>query len=131
MSFEESLRQIVNRYGLTLVLTFGSYNTDRFTDKSDLDIGYVPQITLHSNQQLALMRDFIRLFERDGIDLVDLSRANPLLLYEVARNSQILYEEDNSYLNFKMKASARYADTRFLREQRREHLNYLFKETRR
>ena len=128
MSFEPSVRQIVQDYDLVLLVTFGSYKTERFTDRSDIDIGYVPRTPLDARKQLGLMGDLVLLFKRDRIDLVDLSRTNPLLLYEVACNSHVLYEEDDSYLKFKLKASARYADTKFLRQQRKEYLNSLIRE---
>ena len=128
MSFEQSVRKIITNYDLVLLVTFGSYKTERFTDRSDIDIGYVPRAPLDARKKLGLMGDLVLLFKRDRIDLVDLSRANPLLLYEVACNSHVLYEEDDSYLKFKLKASARYADTKFLRQQRKEYLNSLIRE---
>ncbi|HBN96943.1 MAG TPA: nucleotidyltransferase domain-containing protein [Firmicutes bacterium] len=129
MSFEQSVRQIVQDYDLVLLVTFGSYKTERFTDRSDIDVGYVSRSPLDVREQLGLLGDLVVLFKRDGIDLVDLSRANPLLLYEVASNSRVLYEEEDSYLKFKLKASARYADTKFLRQLRKEYLNSLIRET--
>lgn len=128
MSFEQSVRKIITNYDLVLLVTFGSYKTERFTDRSDIDIGYVPRTPLNARKKLGLLGDLVLLFKRDRIDLVDLSRANPLLLYEVACNSHVLYEEDDSYLKFKLKASARYADTKFLRQQRKEYLNSLIRE---
>lgn len=125
MFFNKSLQQIARSYDFTLLVSFGSYNTDRFTAESDIDLGYLSKTALDASQQLALMQDFISLFGRDKIDLVDLSIASPLLLYEVACNSQVLYEEDDSYLKFKLRASARYADTKWLRQQRRAYLNDL------
>lgn len=125
MFFNKSLQQIARSYDFTLLVSFGSYNTDRFTAESDIDLGYLSKTALDASQQLALMQDFISLFGRDKIDLVDLSIASPLLLYEVACNSQVLYEEDDSYLKFKLRASARYADTKWLRKKRRAYLNDL------
>lgn len=124
----DGLGRIIEDYDLALLLTFGSINTDRFTGKSDIDIGYLSRTSLEPAKQLALLGDLVRLFGRDRVDLVDLSRANPLLLYEVAYNSKVLHEENDSYLKFKLKASARYADTKFLREQRKNYLNDLLTE---
>jgi len=44
-------------------------------------------------------------------------------MFEVATNGKVLYEENDSFLRFKLKASARYADTGHLRRMRREYLN--------
>lgn len=35
------LNDIVDKYNLCLLLAFGSYNTDRFTEKSDIDLAYL------------------------------------------------------------------------------------------
>jgi predicted nucleotidyltransferase len=114
---------IVEKYNISLLVTFGSFNTERFTEESDIDVAYISKTSLDSEQEMQLLCDLILYFQRDKIDLVNLSKAVPLLMYEIACNSQVLYEEDDSYLRFKMKASARYADTKFLRDMRREYLN--------
>lgn len=52
MSFEQSVRQIVQDYDLVLLVTFGSYKTERFTDRSDID---VPRSPLDVGEQLGLL----------------------------------------------------------------------------
>jgi len=116
------LNDIINKYNLKLLLIFGSYNTGRFTKQSDIDLAYLSGRILEFNEEMELMRDIIIYFGRDGIDLVNLRKADPLLSYQIACNSKVLYEEDNSYMLFKMKASAMYADTKHLRELRRNFL---------
>lgn len=90
-------------------MTFGSYNTERYTKDSDIDVGFISKVTPDMDQKLNLLTDIIFFFGRDGIDLVDLSIGTPLLLYEIACESNVLYEENDSYLRFKVKAGARYA----------------------
>lgn len=116
------LSDIVSKYNLNLLLTFGSYNTDRFTKYSDIDLAYLSGRSLEVEEEMELLRDMIIYFERDGIDLVNLKKADPLLSFQIACNSKVLYEEDNSYMMFKMKASAMYADTKHLRDLRRNFL---------
>lgn len=128
MSFEAELTQIINQYDLILLVSFGSYQTGRFTAKSDIDLAYQARVTLHSEQQLDLLSALVALFKRDRIDLVDLARANPLLLYEVACSGQVFYEEEDAYLRFQLKAWARYAETKFLRQKRRAYLDSLANE---
>jgi urease accessory protein UreH len=65
----------------------------------------------------------IFIFHRDRIDLVDLNKASPLLMLEIATKGRVLYEEKDGFLRFKLKASARYADTRKLRRLRQDYLN--------
>ncbi|MFA6808487.1 MAG: nucleotidyltransferase domain-containing protein [Eubacteriales bacterium] len=123
MSRYIELTDIINKYNLYLLVTFGSYNTEKFHKESDIDVAYLAKEVLSTQQEYELLHDIVLYFKRDKIDLVNLSKAVPLLLYEIACNSQVLYEENNSYLNFKLKASARYADTKFLRDLRRDYLN--------
>ena len=117
------LEEIVKKYNLKLVLTFGSYGTERFGTHSDIDIAYESDREISMDEQMLLLSDLILYFKRDKIDMVNLKNAGPLLLYEVACNSRVVFEVDNSYLKFKLKASSRYADTRFLREARKLWLN--------
>jgi predicted nucleotidyltransferase len=120
-----SLNKIVEKYNIQLLLTFGSFNTDRFTRQSDIDVGFLSKRDLSIDEESALLGDLIMYFKRDKIDLVNLLKTVPLLLYEIACNSRVLYEEDNSYLRIKLKASSRYADTKFLRDLRREYIEQL------
>lgn len=118
------LTALTAKYQLRLLLTFGSYGTDRFTSESDLDVAYDASADLSLDDQHALLMDLIRYFQRDRIDLVDLKRAGPLLAYEIACHGKPLYQvEPDGFLKFKLKASARYADTRHLRQARKVWLN--------
>ncbi|NSW92053.1 MAG: nucleotidyltransferase domain-containing protein [Firmicutes bacterium] len=116
------LNDIVAKYNLYLLLTFGSYNTDRFTENSDIDLAYLSNRRLNVEEEMELLKDMVVYFKRDGIDLVNLTKADPLLAFQIACNSKVLYEENNSFILFKMKASAIYADTKHLRVLRRKFL---------
>jgi predicted nucleotidyltransferase len=116
------LAEIIKKYDLNLLLVFGSYNTERFTADSDIDVGFLSKADLNLDQEMNLLEDLVRFFKRDQVDLVNLKKAVPLLMYEIACNSRVFYDEDNNYLKFKIKASARYADTKFLRDARRKYL---------
>lgn len=117
------LEEIVRKYNIELMITFGSYGSDRFRVDSDIDIAFQPNYDLSSQEELSLLYDLMVYFRRDRIDLVNLVKADPLLLYEIACNGKPAYEKRDSFLRFKLKASARYADTKFLRDARRQWLN--------
>lgn len=118
-----ALEELVKKYHLRLLLTFGSYGTERFGKDSDIDVAYESLPELSRDEEISLLSDLILYFKRDKIDLVNLKKAEPLLLFEIARRSHVLYETEDSFLNFKMRASFRYADTGFLRKARRVWLN--------
>lgn len=121
-----NIKELVKKYDLLLLLTFGSYGTDRFNRNSDIDVGYLSKRTLSIDEEMQLLHDLVMLFNRDKIDLVNLKKALPLLIYEIACKSNVLYEENNSYIQFKMRASARYADTQILRDARRKYIEEQF-----
>jgi predicted nucleotidyltransferase len=117
------LMPLIKKYDINLLLTFGSYQTERFTKDSDIDLAYLAKRNFGPEEELQLLNDFILLYRRDRIDLVNLEKASPLLMYETATHGRVLYEENDSFLRFKLKASARYADTEHLRRMRRSYLN--------
>lgn len=114
---------VIKEYDLILLLAFGSYGTERFTQGSDIDLAYQARHPLSPDEELRLLRDMIFIFHRDRIDLVNLNKASPLLMLEIATKGRVLYEEKDGFLRFKLKASARYADTRKLRRLRQDYLN--------
>lgn len=117
------LKSIIKKYKIILLVTFGSFNTERFTSNSDIDIAFKSKKPLSVHDKLNLINDLAGYFKRDNIDLIDIKNAEPLLLYEIACKGNILYEEDHSFLNFKLYASFRYADTKHLRKARKKHLD--------
>jgi len=116
------IKDIANKHRLRLLIVFGSYGTKRYTKDSDIDLGYLSEAPLQPEEEINLLRDLIFYFKKDRIDLVNLDKANPLLLYEAASQGRILYGSEEDFLRFKIKAFARYAETKFLREKRREYL---------
>ena len=117
------ISEIVSKYNLKLLLTFGSYNTERYRPDSDIDVAYLSHDKLDVDRELQLLNDIALYFRKDRIDLVNLEKAVPLLMYEIANGATALYEENDSFMRFKLKAWARYADTKHLREKRRLYLN--------
>jgi predicted nucleotidyltransferase len=118
-----NIMPLIKKYDINLLLAFGSYQTERFTKDSDIDLGYLAKRDFSLEEELQFLKDLVLLYRRDQIDLVDLVKASPLLMYETATHGRVLYEENDSFLRFKLKASARYADTEHLRRMRRNYLN--------
>jgi predicted nucleotidyltransferase len=114
---------LIKKYDIHLLLAFGSYQTERFTKDSDIDLGYLAKRDFSPEEELQLLKDLIMLYRRDRIDLVNVGKTSPLLMYEIATHGRVLYEENDSFLRFKLKASARYADTGHLRRLRQNYLD--------
>ena len=79
--------------------------------ESDFDIAYRSKKDLSGKEIIDLNCDFIDFFHCDRIDLVDLKKDNPLLKYEIAQNSKLLYGEEIDYLKFKALAFRKYVDS--------------------
>jgi hypothetical protein len=89
-------------------------------------MAYLAKRNFSPDEELQLLKDFILLYRRDRIDLVNLEKASPLLMFETATHGRVIYEENDNFLRFKLKASARYADTAHLRRMRQADLNKEF-----
>lgn len=117
------LAGIAEKYDLKLLVVFGSHGTACQTKSSDVDLGFCSGSFLAPEQLLELMTDLAVHFQTSEVDLVDLDRAVPLLAYEIACKGRVLHERKNAFLLFKLKASARYIDTKHLRVQRKQFLD--------
>lgn len=49
------LEEIIRKYNLKLLLTFGSYGTERFGIHSDIDIAYESNREIPMNEQMLLL----------------------------------------------------------------------------
>ncbi len=109
----QKIKNIAKKYDLNLLLLFGSQAKDKkFLHKeSDFDIAYRSKKDLSGKEIIDLNCDFIDFFHCDRIDLVDLKKDNPLLKYEIAQNSKLLYGEEIDYLEFKALAFRKYVDS--------------------
>lgn len=110
-----ALVPIYARSDVRLLVLFGSYATGNTTDSSDVDIGILRDTVGIED----LLPDLMRYLKTDRVDLVDLSRASPLLCMAVARSGNVLYQRHTSeFASFSSLALRRYEDTRKLRDLR-------------
>lgn len=111
------VRDLAPTEGLDLVVLFGSTATDPRSAR-DLDLAV----------RGSASPDMVRLTNRLGValgrsdvDLVDLRRADPLLLWIVAEEGVLLYEsEAGAFTRFASYAARRFFDTRKFRELERQ-----------
>lgn len=103
---------------IELVVLFGSVATGVSRAESDLDVAVRGGGPL---DLVALTNRLSQLLHTDAVDVVDLSRASPLLMMEVARGGRLLYERAaGSYAAFCSLAHRRYVDAAKLRLAQRE-----------
>ena len=87
----EELKVLAERYGLKLIVLFGSQVRGRTHAESDVDEAVLPEKPLSPTRRLELWGALCQAFGAD-IDLTSLEHAGPLLLYHVARDGKLLYE---------------------------------------
>lgn len=110
------IKTLAEKYGLSLVLLFGSQATGVLHPKSDVDIA-----VLSKNQidMLSLTMDFYDLFNREDVEVVNLGTASPTSMYVVVRDGKLLYENEvGAFLKWKLYGIWVWLDTAWLRRLR-------------
>ena len=130
LSLEEiksRLAPLFDREDLQFAVLFGSYGTDKVHAHSDIDLGFLFENPV---DMVELTNLVIRLLRNDGVDVVDLRRASPLMKFAAIRNGRLLYEKRSGlYDTFLSLAFRMYVDTRKLRDAQRASIR-IFLESR-
>jgi len=114
---KDQVREIGEKFGLKLILLYGSYAKGTQTELSDLDIAVMGKKPLDFNVHIKLYGEFSGVFgdiKRD-LDVQLLERKDPLFLYQVAKNSQLFYGTTFDYNEFRAYAFRAYRDSKDLR----------------
>ena len=109
-----------------LLVLFGSRAKDSAIDRSNWDIVVqsVPS-TYRGFQQLVLQDEIAHILglSSDEMDLVNLRYCSPLLAFAVAKEGQLIYENESAaFHRFQVRAAKMYADTAKLRKLQNTYL---------
>jgi uncharacterized protein len=117
------ITEFAKKYGLSLVVLFGSHATGHTHKGSDVDIAFLPVQPLTTPQEIQINYELTLICKTDRIDSVNLRYAHPLLLKEIADQGKILYENTGTeFAELEIYALRRYQEARLLYEIRREKL---------
>ena len=107
-----------------LVILFGSSATGTAGSHSDADVAVLADHILSLRELGEISHDIAEELHvsEDKIDIVDLSRASPLLQYEIATQGKLLHGDNADFVRFKVLAWKRYMDTAKLRRIRAQSL---------
>lgn len=109
---ERALGEIARRYGITLVLQFGSSVTGKTHPRSDIDLAIQRAgAWLSFREHAELVHELQALFPNE-IDLAFLNRADPLLLKKVTEECRLLYGDPRDLQRLRIYAFKRYQDHR-------------------
>ena len=115
-SKKAAIAEIAKKHDLNLVVLFGSQATGRVHPKSDIDIAVLgPQDV----DRFALASELDGIFQRDDAEVVVLNDATPTMMYVVARDGNVLYEDiAGRFASWKLFAMREWRDTDWLRALR-------------
>lgn len=121
---KQKIDEIAEKYGLRLVLLFGSQVLEKYLNKeSDFDVAYLPKKPLDFEKDYHLNYEFTLVFGNDRVDTVDLSRAKPLLFYGIFRDSQTLFQENALvFPRYRAYAFKKYIESKPLYELKFRHI---------
>ena len=123
---EENIKDIAEKYGLKLLLLFGSRAKDEkyIREDSDFDIAYLSEKDLDANREIELNCDLINIFGSDKVDLVNIKKAQPLLLFAITNDCKVLFEKTFFiFSSLRVCAFRRYIDTKPFYEEKFIHLH--------
>lgn len=115
---QQTLDTIRANHNLRLILLHGSQMDMLRHAESDIDVAVLRDQDKPPFRYLKLIDELIEAFDSDRIDLVDLTHADPLLLYAVTKNCLLLSGEAGDLDELTRKAFLRYGDYRaYLNEE--------------
>lgn len=117
---QKELAEIKEKYGLRLLILFGSRVSGKLHKESDYDIAYLSRRVLTFEDEGRLISDLMKIVETSDerlINLVNIREAGPLLLKEIFREHQVLFKEKgDTYQAYKIYSIKNYLDSRSLFE---------------
>lgn len=119
---KELIVQVCQKFGVKILLAFGSQVEGRTHSESDLDLAFLGRKL--SFEELAQFNpELQKIFGEEKIDTVYLLPLNPLILKRIFDNHLILYLEDRFlYHTLSSYAIKSYLETKFLRENLKNRL---------
>lgn len=102
-SRQKEIVNIAHKFGLSLVVQFGS-SLEKGGIKhseSDIDIAFLPTNKISLQDKVKIQSELAQLYNvfEDKIDLVDLTKSDSLLVFQIASKSHILHDTDQHQFN--------------------------------
>lgn len=97
-------------HDLRLILLHGSHVGTLIHPESDIDIAVLRDQKKPPFHYINLVSDLMEAFDSDHVDLVDLTHADPLLLFAATKNCQLLSGNEADLANLQKLAFHRYND---------------------
>lgn len=122
------IAKLAEKYGLTMVVLFGSQATGHTHKKSDVDVGYLASRDFDYAEQYAITEALMQLFRHPDVELVNLDKVSPELKKQVADHAIILFDKTGSLFDiFSIHANRLYMETKPLRVYREKYVKDFLK----
>lgn len=110
---KKAAEAIAKKHGLSFVALFGSQATGRTHAKSDIDIAV---LGFKEVDRIKIANELDKILQRDDTEVVILNDATPTMMYVVARDGKVLYENGaGRFTAWKLYAMREWRDTAWLR----------------
>ncbi len=86
-ALKPQIKELAERYGLSLVVLFGSQATGATHPKSDVDIAVLSTQTFDRDKR---HDGFWDIFKRDDVEMVNMGTASPTMMYVLIRDGKAL-----------------------------------------
>ncbi len=106
------LTEAAEAHGVDLVVAFGSRTRNQVHSRSDLDLAVGFRSDRSLDDRIALQIAMERAFPDHEVDLVELRRADPLLLRKIFETPVLLFGEPIRFVQARLLAFHRYEDYR-------------------
>jgi len=112
-------RKIAQKYGLELILLFGSQASGKTYKGSDFDVAYLSKKELSLEKEAELIVELAPIFGSENIDLVNLRKTPPLLFYAIFKDCKVLFEATPLLFdNLRAYSFKKYIETKVLYEEK-------------
>jgi len=127
---KEKIEQIAQKYSLEMLLLFGSQISGKTHKESDYDIAYLSEMDFSIEDEGRLIIDLLPIVEgRDEriINLVNIKKTTPLILYAMTAHAQILYEKDTvTFAQLRAYAFKKYIEMKPMYKERERRMQKQF-----
>ena len=123
-SQKKDIAVIAKKYSLRLLVLFGSQARGDAYKKSDIDIAYAADQTIDITEENRMALELYSVFGTAKLDMVNLAKADPLLLKRITEEGIALYEANASFFNnLYLYAMNAYRESKMLRDLRQYLVN--------
>lgn len=113
MKRKKNIKTFARRYGIQLLLLFGSWADGTAHTASDFDIAYYSEEDLDLMAEARMIVELAPFVKSEDIDLVNMKKAPPLLLYAIFLKPKILYMKDSLlFYNLRTYAFKKYVEAK-------------------